>query len=210
MTEGEIVLRLTDPMNIWDKTQLKMDVDYSDNKIKPVAYFRQIKKRIKWSKQRITRGYADCDCWNVDDYLRILIPSMLENLRENRCGAPIINRKGLSIEEWEQTLDKMIFLWREADENTCTRKNPYEEEYRKALREFQDKYGWFGEGLETEAERERNKGIGHTAHFMSELPEYREIDKNYSDEDIKIKEYRRQSQDEAFDMLKRYFVHLWL
>lgn len=44
---------------------------------------------------------------------------------------------------------------------------------------------------------------------MRELPEYQEIDKNYHDEDIKIKEYLRKSQDEAFDMLKRYFAHLW-
>lgn len=88
-------------------------------------------------------------------------------------------------------------------------KEPYEEEYRKALREFQEKYGWFGEGLETEVERKANKGMGHTVHFMRELPEYREIDKNYEDEERKIAEYRRQSQDEAFEMLKRYFAHLW-
>lgn len=202
------MLRLTDPMNIWDKDRLKMDVHFSDDKIKLFAYIREIKNRIKWSRQRMTRGYADTDCWNVDDYLQILIPNMLENLRENRCGAPIINRD-LSIEGWDQILDRMIFLWREADENTCTRKNPYEEEYFKALKEFEAKYGLFGRGLETEAEREKNNGIGHTLHSMRELPEYREIDKNYKDEEAKITEYRRQLQDEAFDMLKRYFAHLW-
>lgn len=140
------MLRLTDPMNSWDKNSLKMAVHYSRDKIKLFAYIREIKNRIKWSRQRMTRGYADTDCWNVDDYLQILIPNMLEKHRENHLGVPLIDGKPLSTEEWEQILDRMVFLWREADENTCTRKNPYEEEYFKALKEFEANMGCLEEG----------------------------------------------------------------
>ena len=31
-------------------------------------------------------------------------------------------------EEWDKILERMIFLWRETDEESCSKKNPYEEE----------------------------------------------------------------------------------
>lgn len=43
---------------------------------------------IRWSWQRIKRGYADCDWWNMDSYLQRLIPEMLQELRTNRHGSP--------------------------------------------------------------------------------------------------------------------------
>ena len=54
-------------------------------------------------------------------------------------------------------LDRMIFLWRESNEYTCTRQNPYEEEYSKAHKEFTEKYGFLGEKLQTEKELEENR-----------------------------------------------------
>jgi hypothetical protein len=74
----------------------------------------------------------------------------------------------------------MIFLWRETDEDTCSKKNPYEEEHSKASDEFNDKYGLFGGKLQTEKELEENKkrGGGGTVHFMYELQEDKEISKN--------------------------------
>lgn len=146
---------------------------------------------------------------------------MLQDLRDNRMGSPscfgenYANSKGILVndtchEEWNKILDRMIFLWREAKEETCTMKNPYEEEYMKAFVEFEEKYGTFGKNLQTEAELERTKVTGaRRVHYMDELPEYKEIyDKHYEAE-RKIAIYRAKSQGEALDMLKEYFYYLW-
>ena len=146
--------------NIWNKEGF--DMCSLGEKSKFIAKIKHIKKCIQWSKQRTMRGYADIDRWNMFSYLQVLIPDMLQDLRENRSGSPsclgenYTNDEGILVndtchEEW----DKMIFLWRESREETCSRKNPYEEEYDKAFAEFHQKYGIFGEKLQTEAELEK-------------------------------------------------------
>lgn len=54
----------------------------------------------------------------------------------------------------------MIFLFREADESSCQKKNPYEDEHMKMLEEFAQKYGHFGEMLETAEEKEERMKTG--------------------------------------------------
>ena len=48
-----------------------------------------------------------------------------------------------------------------------------------------------------------------TAHFMNELPEYKDISDRYDEEERKIEEYRNKCKDEAFDLLKKHFWSLW-
>ena len=105
----------------------------------------------------------------------------------------------------------MIFLWRESNELTCSRKNPYEKEHSKAFEEFTEKYGFLGEKLQTaeELEGNRKRGGGGTIHFMDELPEYKEISDKYRKESKILEDYRNISKDEALDMLKEYFFDLW-
>ena len=104
----------------------------------------------------------------------------------------------------------MIFLWRELDEETCSEKNKYEKEYSKASDEFYKKYGFFGEGLETEEEKEKAKKTGsRRMHFMNELPEYEEISRLHMEEEKRLAEYREKCKDEVFDLMKKYFFALW-
>jgi len=150
-----------------------------------------------------------------------LIPDMLQDLRDNRSGSPgdlgdnYTNEEGILVNdtchaEWDKILDKMIFLWRESREETCSRKNPFEEEYDKAFAKFHKEYGFWGEELQSEAELEENKKRGvRTVHYMDELPEYKEIYDLYYAEERKMEEYREQCRDEALDMLKEYFMSLW-
>lgn len=49
---------------------------------------KHIKRCLRWSKQRIVRGYSDSDMWNMFGYLQILLPDMLQNLKDNRNGSP--------------------------------------------------------------------------------------------------------------------------
>ena len=113
--------------------------------------------------------------------------------------------------EWDKILGRMIFLWKETDEDTCSKKSSYEDEYMKALGEFLDKYGLLGEKLQTEKELEENHkcGGGCIAHFTDELPEYIEISDKYHGEERKLEQYRNECKDEAMDMMKKFFFSLW-
>jgi hypothetical protein len=207
-------------MNIWNSYDFAMSG--LGEKSRLLAKIKHFCKCIKWSKQRITRGYADCDVWEMFSFLQTLIPDMLQNLKDTRYGSPgylgenYKNEDGVLVndtchEEWDKILERMIFLWREIDEETCSKKNSCEEEYFKAFDEFNDKYGFFGFKLQTEKELEENKkrGGGGTVHFMRELPEYKEISDKYDEEQKRLEEYRRACKDEAFDMMKQYFFDLW-
>lgn len=45
-------------------------------------------KPFKYGYQRMTRGWADCDTWNLDDHLADILPEMLKHLRDNTNGYP--------------------------------------------------------------------------------------------------------------------------
>lgn len=208
------------PNNIWNKKDFDMCGLGEKNRF--IAKIKYFKRCIRWSKQRIVRGYADVDCWNMFRYLQMLIPDMLQDLRDHRTGSPgylgknYMNAEGILVndtchEEWNEILDKMIFLWKESREEACSRKNPHEEEYHTTIAEFYKKYGILGEKLQTEAELEENKkrGGGGTVHFMNELPEYKDIYEKYWAVERKLEEYREKCKDEALDMMKEYFYLLW-
>ena len=57
----------------------------------------------KYLYQRMTRGYADCDCWSLDNYLADLIPGAIRHLAGCESGYPM----GTTFEEWQATLNKM-------------------------------------------------------------------------------------------------------
>jgi len=187
-----------------------------------IAKIKHIQKCICWSYQREVRGYSEYDKWNMYSFLQKLIPEMLQDMRDNRHGSPeylgdnYTNDKGILVNdtfhaEWDKLLDYMVFLWREAAEDTCTRKNPYEEEYDRAHTEFTDKYGLLGEKLQTEEELKENRkrGGGRTMHFMNELPEYKEISEKYHAEELELDTYRLRCKNEAMDLLKEHFYALW-
>ena len=205
--------------NIWSKEDFAMAGIGEKSKL--LARLKCFFRCIKWSRQRVHRGYADCDIWAMDSYLQRLIPDMLQALKDTRHGSPghlgenYTNENGILVNdtchaEWDRILDRMIFLWRESDEDHCSRKNPYEESFFCAFSDFEDKYGMLGEKLQTEEELNKNRITGNTVmHFMDEVPEYKDISDKYFEERDKIEKYRSTCKDEAIDMLKEYFYDLW-
>ncbi len=175
---------------------------------------------IRWSAQRVTRGYCDADVWDMYSYLQMLLPAMLQYLKDNRHGSPgylgenctsdggfMVN--DASHKEWDRILDRMIFLWQESSENTCSRKNPLETEYTNALETFTKEYGLFGEKLAADEEQGENSRRGtKRIHFMSELPEYRPVSDRYMEEEKKLAAYRERCKDEAMDLMKQHFFDL--
>lgn len=192
---------------------------WAEEKISGV--FNNARKDLKYCIQRIKRGYCDADLYSIHDWFLEIVPAMLEQYKKTRTGSPSVlgenlpNEKGFIVnetchKEWDEILDKMIFLFREADESTCQRKNPYEDEHSKAFHEFTQKYGLFGEKLETQEEKEEGQRTGgYAMHFMSELPEYAEIDEKYHAAESELEEYRNKCKDEAFKLFSKYFFYLW-
>ena len=72
--------------NIWNRHDFVMCG--LGEKSRTLAIVKHVRKCIKWSKQRIVRGYADSDIWNMYGYLQVLLPDMLEYLKNHRCGSP--------------------------------------------------------------------------------------------------------------------------
>lgn len=73
------------------------------------------------------------------------------------------------------------------------------------MKEFTEKYGFFGEKLETEEEKEKEKPrtLGS---FHERDSEYAAIDKLYHDEEKRIDEYREKCKDDVFNLMKKYFL----
>ena len=200
-------------LNVWNKQDFTLCIRGETFKI--LGIIKYTGRHIKWSAQRVTRGYSDFDLWNMYNHLQKLLPAMLQRLKDTRIGSPgelgeeYIDEERILVNdtchaEWDKILDQMIVLWRESDEDTCSKKNPYDEEYSKALDEFERKYGACGEGLLTDEEKEEGKKKGATRmHMMDELPEYKDISERYMAEDAKLAEYRNSCKDQAMDLLKK-------
>lgn len=182
---------------------------------------RQVCRDIKFCGQRLRKGYCEKDTWDIHSWFLEIMPQMLEDYKDNRMGSPgtlgenYTNEKGLLVndtchEEWTEILDRMIFLLKEANEETCQKKNPYEEDHHKASKKFHDQYGLFGEGLETEDDKaEREKTGCRRMHFMDELPEYKEISDQYREEERKLGIYRDECKDQFMELFRKWFWDLW-
>lgn len=171
--------------------------------------------------ERVRYGFCFRDTWEIDTWFMKVMPGMLTYLRDNRNGSPILAGKedgapnrtddGADIHEaWTKELNKLIFLLNEMNENTCRRKNPYQEEYDRCMSEFSEKYGSCGEKLCTEEELEKDRKEGtQIYHFMSELPEYKNISDAYWKEEDALFQYREKCKDGFFRLFSKYFHNLW-
>lgn len=70
----------------------------------PLKLIEDVNRNIKWSSQRVIRGWDDRVVWSIDIYLGKNIPVWLRQLKEDKAGVPI----GETEESWDQKLDIMI------------------------------------------------------------------------------------------------------
>lgn len=75
------------------------------------------KQEIKWKKQRAEKCYCDLDVHDLDMWLEKTLLSILKEFKERHCGHPC----GMTEDEWDNILGKMIFLLTEMDEETCSK-----------------------------------------------------------------------------------------
>jgi hypothetical protein len=192
-------------------------------------------RELRFARQRIRQGYCDMDAWNLYHWFLDVIPDMIQDLKENGTGFPcsggptvsqsisveVFNRvtgdnrtesdedqetfkRGLA--EWHAILDRMVFLFHEADEERCERTNSHQAEYQAAYREFIERYGMFGEKLRRP---EDENSHGHRLYTLRDVDEYREIAEEYRRESREIDQYRVKCKDEAFQLFSQWFYGLW-
>ena len=179
--------------------------------------------------------YGDFDMYGVGDWFLKTLPDMLQDIKNNKYGYPsVLLEEGMAHyglksvdeynaaskelrdkvddygnEKWGEILSEMIFLLQEANEDTCSMVNPYEEEYGCVWEEFQEKYGERGEKLLTEEENVKETR-SHPIYSPSHLPEYKEISELYLEKEHKISEYQAQCKDKALEMFSKWFYSLWV
>ena len=117
-------------------------------------------------------------------------------------------------DQWGSILKRMAFLLGEANEETCSLKNPYEKELFKYREMFEKKYPNRGDELKTEEELERDRTSGSWLMVGPERDpvfgeKYAEVREKYFEHENKIFEYRNQCKNEFFELFSRYFWDLW-
>lgn len=184
---------------------------------------REFFRDLRFSHQRIWRGYCEQDIYSIYDWFLGIMPTMLENFRDDLHGCPEMpgsisqrlvvdeeDRESDDMRKWIAVLNRMIFLLRETDEETCSRKNPYEEEYFQAWEEYGDQYGTFDD-------EQIHPGIQINGHplktvrlrFPEEAEEYREIAEKYRNTETEIAQYRMDCKNEAMELFSKWFYDLW-
>ncbi len=101
-----------------------------------IKYFSRM---LKWAKQRIMRGYADCDVWNFDNFLAAVIPAGLRDLAELHSYPFDFG----SHEEWNKWLIETAELFEEAynDEVFIITGEEYQQKINKAFDRLKEQFG---------------------------------------------------------------------
>lgn len=79
------------PLDIWSKPSYSKSI--SEN-------IKHMKRCIKWSNQRVRRGYCDSDVWDMFGFLQKLIPDMLQTFERYNAAVSRISWKNLYKREW--------------------------------------------------------------------------------------------------------------
>ena len=86
---------------------------------RPAAWWSNIRsffRRFKWAWQRATRGFADCDIWDLDSSLLNYLSGTLKYLAENHWGWPGDKRFPRD-EDWTEFLQDMSQKFYQANES---------------------------------------------------------------------------------------------
>ena len=98
---------------------------------------------------------------------------------------------------WISELGKMIFLFMEANEETCSMKNPYNRAYTTSIRRTTLKE------IKAKEEKTEYKASKRTIEHRKKLFEL------WRAEEDKLEEYMDKCKKEALEMFVKYFDHLW-
>ena len=177
----------------------------------PLGWIKRWKEDIICICQRLRYGYCYRDVWSIDWWFVTVVPNMIHDLRINSHGYPgyFTGTEEENVRKWNRILKRMEFLFREANEETCRRKNPYQDAHDEAMAAFTRQYGMFGEKLKTKEEKEQEKEKGFSRMYtMSDVPEYKEISDQWLAAENELTTYRERCMKEGMKLFARYFHNL--
>ena len=169
---------------------------------------------IKHFYQRAKKGYSYQDVWSIHDWFMKIVPKMLTDMKKNLHGCPAQftnNEDGTEfqdvekgVKDWENVIERMIFCFTEMNEDTCSMKNEFEDEYRRQRdkpnegKPFKD---WFVPCGEDEN--------GEKLYRMITGEVEPELEENYRKKMLEIEQYKDNMKNEGFELFSRYFWNLW-
>ena len=181
-----------------------------------IAVIRTFFRDLRRCHQRIWKGYCDYDLFAIDSWFLGIMPDMLEDFRDTTHGYPSgieicihavasssletadisdqTDDEGMTL--WRNEISRVIHLLREASEDTCSQRNPYEEEYHSKVTTRWEK-------------RTDENGFVHTVLTPPANDSERELENRYFAEEKRLTEYRNSCKDEAFVLLSKWFFDLW-
>lgn len=118
-------------------------------------------------------------------------------------------------DRWWMILSRIAYCLQESDEETCSLQNTYWEEYNRKVwnrglsdeeidkMTFKEHWDFYYEVAERD-----EKGKPLTYKFR-DFPEDEDLKKKWMDKEFELSKYRDSMKDEAFDLIKKYFWHLW-
>ena len=181
-----------------------------------LSVIRTFLRDIRRCHQRIWKGYYDYDLFEIDSWFLGIMPAMLEEFRNTTHGYPPeiehsihastcgytgtddisdeADKKGMTL--WRNEIGKIIHLLREASEDTCSQRNPFDEEYHTQM-------------IKRWKKRTDEDGFIHTSLAPPSNESERELESKYVAEEKRLAEYRNACKDEAFVLLSKWFFALW-
>ena len=144
--------------------------------------FRLFFRQFKWAYQRITKGFCDFDYWDLDTYLIRLMADAIKELADNTHGYPG-NEEFPTYEHWKAYLYKIVGKLKYTQEELP---NPCEKEWMQQ---------W------------ENKGLDYIN--QPKTPEEELLSKKYLYYENINAEKQDEALNDALDMIKHVFKHLW-
>lgn len=150
---------------------------------KPWKFFKDTWLNLKAAWQRMTRGWADRDTWDLDSYLLDILPEMIDYLREHTHSYPGEQQGFPTYESWQDFLQNEIIIpLQNAREEQTTQINEYKEEYFNLSSPF-------GRFLNSRSDDE--------------------VRKKWLAREQEIGKWRQQELERGFQKLISVFWHLW-
>lgn len=168
---------------------------------------------MKCCVQRIKKGFCYRDIWEIYGWFLNVIPDMLDEFKKStnsipgrffkNDGSDTDEERAGAAEKWREILTETAFLFREANEETCQKKNPYDEEYSSVLHRFIKRFGINGKRVK------KKDGTYIVVQQLSDIPKYRPLYENYHKAEKELCEYRENCRKKAMAMFTEYFYDLW-
>ena len=154
----------------------------------PWKFFEDCWLNIKAAYQRITRGFAYRDLFNIDNWFLDIFPEMLKEFRENLYSFPG-NNEFPTFESWTTYLEEMETHFRNANENQKVELNEWEEDCLKYPMKWQ-----------------KNKGEVCLT-MIDNTP--KDIAEKWLARETEIEAWRKEELKKSFEMLQKSFHDLW-